>query len=88
MMQPVRTTVTLDADTEQVVRKRMREKNMSFKQALNDLIRSGTRGSGGAKPFRTETASMGAPTVSLDRALQLVADLEDDDLLRRAEKGS
>lgn len=85
MMQQVRTTVTLDPDTEQIVRRRMREKGMSFKEALNDAIRSGV---GHQAPFRTETASMGESAVNLDRALQVAADLEDDDLIRRMRAGS
>jgi hypothetical protein len=36
----VRTTVTLDADTEALLRRRMRERGLSFKQALNDAIRA------------------------------------------------
>lgn len=82
----MRTTVTLDSDTEQIVRRRMKERGMSFKEALNDAIRSGVTGS--RTTFRTETASMGEPTVNLDRALQVVADLEDDDLIRRMRAGS
>lgn len=84
----MRTTVTLDADTEQIVRRRMRERNMSFKEALNDAIRSGIVGEVGREPFRTETASMGESKVNLDRALQVAADLEDDELLRRMRSGS
>ena len=85
----MRTTVTLDADTEQIVRRRMRERNVSFKQALNDAIRSGAAQS--APPtevFRTQTAAMGASAVNLDRALQVVADLEDDELIHRMRRGS
>ena len=40
----MRTTVTLDADTELLVRRRMRERGISFKQALNDAIRAGLTG--------------------------------------------
>lgn len=65
----------------------MRERGMSFKEALNDAIRSGVK-EASSEPFRTETASMGQPTVSLDRALQLVGDLEDDELIRRMRTGS
>ena len=82
----MRTTVTLDPDTEQIVRRRMRERGMSFKEALNDAIRVGARQQ--APPFRTRTASLGRSTVNLDRALQLAADLEDDELLRKMRAGS
>ena len=84
----MRTTVTLDPDTEQIIRRRMRERNMSFKEALNDAIRGGVAGDAGRERFRTETASMGQSQVSLDRALQVAADLEDDELLRRMRSGS
>jgi hypothetical protein len=86
MMRTVRTTVTLDPDTEQIVRRRMRERGMSFKEALNDAIRRGVAHS--PEPFHTETASMGQSAVDLDRALQLVAGLEDDELTRRMRSGS
>lgn len=83
----MRTTVTLDPDTEQLVRRRMREHNQSFKQAINDLLRSAAAQSPSSKPFRTETASMGVSQVNLDRALQVVADLEDDELVRKMRAG-
>jgi type II secretory pathway component PulF len=83
----VRTTVTLDADTEQIVRRRMRERGISFKEALNDAIRSGVA-AGAAREFRTQTASLGESRVNLDRALQIAADLEDDELIRRMRAGS
>ena len=85
----MRTTVTLDPDTEQIVRRRMRERNVSFKQALNDAIRNGGAPAAPAgDAFRTQTAAMGASAVNLDRALQRVADLEDDELIRRMRAGS
>ena len=48
----MRTTVTLDADTERLLRGAMRERNVSFKVALNDAIRRGlrTRAGSGAEP--------------------------------------
>jgi hypothetical protein len=61
---------------------------MSFKEALNDAIRSGVAAEVGRRPFRTESASMGESRVNLDRALQVAADLEDDELLRRMRSGS
>jgi hypothetical protein len=84
----MRTTVTLDPDTEQIIRRRMRERGVSFKEALNDAIRSGASGPGTENPFRTQTASMGVSTVNLDRALQLAAELEDEELIRKMRTGS
>lgn len=84
----MRTTVTLDADTEQMIRQRMNEHRTSFKQALNDLIREGRAAIDGPAEFRTTARSMGLPTVDLDKALRLSGELEDEDLLRRMETGS
>jgi type II secretory pathway component PulF len=86
MMIHMRTTVTLDPDTEQLIRRRMRERGMTFKEALNDAIRSGVRETG--QEFRTQTASMGRSAVNLDRALQIVGDLEDDELVRKMRAGA
>lgn len=81
----MRTTVTLDDDTAALVRQRMRERGLTFKQALNESIREGVRGD--RPTFRTAVARMGRPTVNLDRALQVAADLEDDELVRRQRAG-
>lgn len=79
--------MTLDPDVEQIVRRRMRERGVSFKEAINDSIRRSVSGSAGPGPFRTATASLGESRVNLDRALQVVADLEDDELVRKARSG-
>jgi len=84
----MRTTVTLDPDTEQLLRRRMRERGQTFKVALNELIREGATREHRAEPFRTRVASMGESTVNLDRALQVAADLEDDELIRKMRSGS
>jgi hypothetical protein len=84
----MRTTVTLDDDTLALIRRRMREHGVSFKTALNDAIRDGALGQPQRTPFVTRTADLGVPTVSLDRALQLAAELEDEELLRRQRRGA
>lgn len=77
----------MDPDVEQVIRRRMRDRGVSFKEAINDAIRAGMSASAGRTPFRTATASMGESGVNLDRALQVVGDLEDDDLVRKMRSG-
>lgn len=81
----MRTTITLDPDTEQLVRRRMSERGMTFKEAVNDLIRGSSRAK---KPFKTRTAAMGQSTINLDRALSVAGDLEDEELVRRMRLGS
>lgn len=83
----MRTTVTLDADTEALVRRLMAERGVSFKRALNDAIRSGAPAPAEPRGSVTRKRRMGTPSVNLDRALVLVGDLEDDDLIRRMQVG-
>jgi hypothetical protein len=84
----MRTTVTLDADTEALLRKVMEERGISFKVALNDAVRAGlTDRSRRGDPYRVPTAALGLPAVNLDRAIQVAADLEDEELLRKQRTG-
>jgi len=84
----VRTTVTLDDDTLAVIKRRMVEKGTSFKEALNDAIREGAARRPAPAAFVTRTADLGVPSVSLDRALQLAGELEDEELVRRQRRGA
>lgn len=86
-MTVVRTTVTLDSDTEALVRRRMKERGVSFKQALNDAIREGSVGRRAPRRFETQTADLGMPVINLDRAIQVAADLEDEELVRKSRAG-
>ena len=83
----MRTTVTLDPDVEAKLRAIMRERGVSFKEALNSAIRAGlasTRGS--AKKYTLKTYRMGLrPDVSLTKALGMAADLEDEEIVRKLE---
>ena len=77
----MRTTITLDADTEAAVRRLMRERGLTFKQAVNAAIRAGTGTR--RRKFRTPTAKLGPPRIPLDHALRLAAELEDEELIRK-----
>jgi hypothetical protein len=83
----MRTTVTLDADTEALVRRLMAERGVSFKRALNDAIRSAAPETAARRGSVTRTRRMGTPSVNLDRALVMAGNLEDDELLRRMQTG-
>jgi len=80
-----RTTVTLDADVEALLRKAMRERGISFKQALNEAVRNGlARGAPRKRRYRLKTYRMGfRPELGLDKALALAAALEDEELARK-----
>lgn len=75
----MRTTVTLDPDVEALVRQAMRERGLSFKQALNQAVRAGVANVSGAKiePFRQRSFSLGRPRVDLTKALSLAGELDD-----------
>jgi hypothetical protein len=83
----MRVTVTLDSDLEALLRQLMHERGTSFQQTLNDVIRESLTGISTGKvpssPFRTPTANLGLPAVNLDPALDLAAQLEDEQLLRK-----
>jgi hypothetical protein len=85
----MRTTVTLDADVEARLRATMRERGVSFKAAINDAIRSGLAGPAlPAQRYRMSTAPLGVrPGIDLDKALALVGDMEDTEILRKLELG-
>jgi hypothetical protein len=82
----VRTTVTLDPDTEKLIRDIMRERGVSFKQALNDAIRIGLKPAkgNGARRFTQKTYSLGAEQYfRWDKALAVADAIEDEELSRK-----
>lgn len=79
----MRTTVTLDPDTALLVQQRMRDQGVTFKVAINDLLRERSLQAGDVASFRTPTSALGSPKANLDKALQLAAALEDDEATRR-----
>jgi len=78
--------VTLDSDVETLLRSEVRRRRQPFKQVLNDAIRAGLQARTSPRPerFRPLTFDMGMPRVDLTKALRLVADLEDLELIRSA----
>lgn len=86
MLSDMRTTVTLDSDTEQIVRGRMKQRGVSFKQALNDAIRDGAASADDQRvDFVTPSFHLGTPAIDLEKALSLAGALEDDELVRKLE---
>jgi hypothetical protein len=83
----VRTTVTLDPDTRLLVERAMRERGLSFKQAVNEAIRSGFAGPASVQRAYTTPRSLGPARVDLTKALRLAGELEDEALARRLAEG-
>lgn len=83
----MRTTVTLDPDVEALLRRMMRERNLSFKEALNQAIRAGTLSgarSQAQRHFRQKTYRMGfSSEFRWDKALAIADAMEDEELARK-----
>jgi hypothetical protein len=82
----LRTTVTLDPDVERILKAAMRERGISFKQALNDPIRTGSRlpNPKVKRRFVQKTLSLGAEQhFRWDRALAAGDAIEDEELARK-----
>ena len=83
----MRTTVSLDPDTRLLVERAMRERGLSFKQAINDAIRAGLAVRSQSPPSYTSPRPLGPASVDLTKALQLAGQLEDDAIARRLTEG-
>ncbi len=82
----MRTTVTLDADVEKLIKDAMRERDISFKQALNDAARAGLRGEKQKRTgkFVQKTYRMGeGQEFRWDKALAAADAMEDEEILRK-----
>jgi hypothetical protein len=81
----VRTTVTLDPDVQTLLRAAMRERGISFKEALNSAVRAGlTRPRTGKRRFVQRTFAMGtARSFDWDKALAAATSVEDEELTRK-----
>jgi hypothetical protein len=82
----MRTTVTLDPDVERLIRTAMNERDISFKQALNDAARSGLTAKTHKRPgnFTQKTFHMGeAREIRWDKALAVADAIEDEELSRK-----
>lgn len=83
----MRSTVRIDDDLMTELKARAHAESVSLTRILNRTLRAGL-----AKPkpdrqrarrFKQKTVSMGRPTVDLDKALALAAQLEDEEIARK-----
>jgi hypothetical protein len=82
----VRTTVTLEPDVERLLQETMRDKGLSFKEALNEAVRAGLARRPAAKRrrFVQKTYSLGGePSFPWDKALAAADTIEDEELIRK-----
>ena len=83
----MRTTVTLDPDVAALIEREMTERGIPFKQAVNEAIRAGLAPRKRGARYIVDARAMGKPAVPLTKALQLAADLEDEELVRKLSVG-
>jgi hypothetical protein len=85
----MRTTVTLDADVEVLVKKAMHESDASFKDVLNDGLRRGlgVQASRPAGRFVQPTRNLGRLLVDSANFNALVDELEDRELMAKLAQG-
>lgn len=83
----MRTTITLDPDTRLLVERAMRERGLSFKDAVNEAIRAGLRAAEPDGRGFTTARTLGPARVDVTKALSLAGALEDEALARRLTEG-
>jgi len=83
----MRTTVRIDPDLAAKLRKIARERGISFREALNTVLRAGMGARADAgRPYRLHARRLGLrPGIDLDKALQLASALEDQEIVRKLE---
>ena len=79
----MRTTITLDPDVEAMLKKVMQERDLSFKQAVNSLLRCALLPNEIRPDYSWPVYQLGKPLVPLEHALQLASELEDEEIARK-----
>ncbi len=83
----MRTTITLEPDVVDLLRREAAQQHVSFKDAVNSAIRQGLSTRAEAEAYEVPTFDLGTPVVPLTAALRLAADLEDDAIIRKMDVG-
>ncbi len=85
----MRTTVTLDPDVARKLKKRMADRNLTFKETLNQTLRFALNAAGAHKTPKCKLETFALefkPGIDPSRLNQLVDQLEVEDYLRKMGK--
>jgi adenine C2-methylase RlmN of 23S rRNA A2503 and tRNA A37 len=78
----MRTTLTIDDDVAVQLKRLRRERDLNFKELVNELLRRGLRDMSAAGPrrkvLRTRAFDMGKPLINIDNVAEALAHLEDE----------
>lgn len=86
----MRTTITLEPDVAARLERRVRERGITFKEAVNSALRLGLDADQPPvpEPYVVPTFRMGLlPGIDLTKANQLAAELEDEETIRKLKLG-
>lgn len=88
----MRTTVRVDDDLMHELKELAHKEGISLAQLFNRTVREGlealkSKASKPKKPYREKTFNMGKPKVDLTKALQIAAELENEEILRKLSLG-
>jgi hypothetical protein len=83
----MRTTLTIDDYLMRELKELAHRSGQPLKKVVNDTVRAGLeqrRRPGPSKPYRCRTYAMGfPPRMNLDKALEIAAAMEDDEIARK-----
>lgn len=81
----MRTTITLEPDVQALIRTAMKERGVSFKEALNSAVRAGlVQAKQRRRYFVQKSFSLGGEqNFRWDKALEAAAAIEDEELVRK-----
>ncbi len=78
----MRTTLTLDDDVAAQLERLRRQRDLKFKELVNDVLRRGLRDMSGQprkrKALRTRTFDMGEPLINIDNVAETLGHLDSD----------
>jgi len=80
----MRTTVTLDPDVAERLSQLMKERNLTFKEAVNSSLRKGLGTEVRARPYKAPSYHMGLkPGIDGDRITHVMDEIADEEFVRK-----
>jgi hypothetical protein len=84
MMSQMRTTLTLDDDLARLLKTRARERDLPFKQVVNDALRAGlTTPDAPRKPYRMTTSDMGQLKPGVEITGRFLDEIDTEEFIRK-----